>query len=334
MDFIKQLPNSKGFSTILVIINHLTKQAIFIPSHNMVDTPQVAQLFLIHVFSKHGVPAHITSDRGSEFISHFFHSLGKLLQMRLHFTSGYHPEGDRQTECTNQVLEQYLWTYTNYQQDNWATLLPMAEFAYNNATNTMTGVSSFFVNKGYHPEFTADPQANTLLAEVQMFVADLEHIQVELKENIAQAQERYWKNADKHRAEAPKLEVSNQAYVKVKFFRTRWPSKKLSEKNLGPFDVIGKPGTHSITLRLPHQFCSIHPVFHVSQLEPACPNPFPLQQQPLLPPLEVNGEMEYKVSKILDSKLDRCCRPNNRLHYLVCWMGYEGTDEETSWISA
>src|SRR5260221_12286106 len=156
----------------------------------------------------------------------------------------------------------------NYQQDDWATLLPMAEFAYNNATNAMMGVSPFFVNKGYHPEFTADPQANTLLAEVQMFVADLEHIQVELKENIAQAQERYWKNADKHRAEAPKLEVSNQAYVKVKFFRTRWPSKKLSEKNLGPYDMIGKPGTHSITLHLPHQFHSVHLVFHVSQLEP------------------------------------------------------------------
>src|SRR5260221_11215385 len=55
MDFIKQLPDSKGFSTILVIIDHLTKQAIFIPSHNTVDTPQVAQLFLIHVFSKHSL---------------------------------------------------------------------------------------------------------------------------------------------------------------------------------------------------------------------------------------------------------------------------------------
>src|SRR5260370_22289970 len=126
MDFIKQLPDSEGFSTILVIVDHLTKQAIFIPSHNMVNAPQVARLFLIHIFSKHGVPVHITSDRGSEFVSHFFHSLGKLLQMRLHFTSGYHPEGDGQTECTNQVLEQYLQTYTNYQHDNWATLLLMA----------------------------------------------------------------------------------------------------------------------------------------------------------------------------------------------------------------
>src|SRR5258708_4679409 len=274
MDFIEQLPDSKGFSAILVIVDHLTKQVIFIPSHDMANAPQVAWLFLIHIFSKHGVPAHVTSDRGSEFISHFFCSLGKLLWMRLHFTSGYHPEGDGQTEHTNQVLEQYLRTYTNYQQDNWAMLLPMAKFAYNNATNVTMGVSPFFANKGYHLEFTADLQADTSSAEVQTFVADLEHTQAELKENITQAQERYQKNADKHRAEAPELKVGSRAYVKAKFFRTRQPSKKLLEKNLGPFDVIGKPGTHSITLRLPRQFHSIHPVFHVSQLEPARPNPF------------------------------------------------------------
>src|SRR5258706_8823070 len=60
MDFIEQLPDSEGFSTIQVIIDCLTKQAIFIPSHDMVDAPQVAQLFLIHIFSKDGVPAHVT----------------------------------------------------------------------------------------------------------------------------------------------------------------------------------------------------------------------------------------------------------------------------------
>src|SRR5258708_26570234 len=144
MDFIEQLPASEVFSAILVVINQLTKQAIFIPSHNTVNGPQVAWLFLTHVFSKHGVPAHITSDCGSEFVLHFFCSLGKLLRMRLHFTSGYHPEADRQTEHANQVLEQYLWGYMNYQQDNWATLLLMAKFTYNNATNTTTGVSPFF----------------------------------------------------------------------------------------------------------------------------------------------------------------------------------------------
>src|SRR5258705_11595894 len=118
MDFIKQLPASEDFSAILVVIDHLMKQVIFIPSHDTVNALQAVQLFLTHVFSKHGVPSHVTSDQGSEFILHFFCSLGKLLQMRLHFTSGYHLEGYRQTECTNQVLEQYLQDYTNYQQDN------------------------------------------------------------------------------------------------------------------------------------------------------------------------------------------------------------------------
>src|SRR5258708_15810923 len=152
--------------------------------------------------------------------------------MRLHFTLGYHPEGDGQMEQTNQVLEQYLWVYMNYQQDNWVTLLPMAEFTYNNTMNTTTGVSPFFANKGYHLEFTADPQVETSSAEVQAFMADLECVQAELKENIAQAQERYQKNADKHSMKAPELKIGDQAYVKVQFFRTRRPSKKLSEKNL------------------------------------------------------------------------------------------------------
>src|SRR5258707_15102611 len=102
--------------------------------------------------------------------------------------------------------------------------------------------------------------------------------------------------------EAPELKIGNQAYVKAKFFRTWQPSKKLSEKNLGPYDMTGKPGTRSFSLRLPCQFRSVHPVFHVSQLEPTRPNPFPLQQQ--LPPLllQIDGELEYKVSEILDSK--------------------------------
>ena len=78
--------------------------------------------------------------------------------MKLHFTSGYHPEGDGQTECTNQTLEQYLRVYCNYQQDNWASLLPHAEFAYNNAPSAMTGILPFFANKGYHPNLAIHPE--------------------------------------------------------------------------------------------------------------------------------------------------------------------------------
>jgi len=118
MDFIEQLPQSGDFTAILVIVDRLSKQSIFILTTDDITAPQLAQLFLVHVFSKHGVPSHVTSDRGSEFGSHFFRSLRKVLDMKLHFTSGYHPEGDGQTEQVNQTLEQYLRIYCNYQQDN------------------------------------------------------------------------------------------------------------------------------------------------------------------------------------------------------------------------
>jgi len=67
--------------------------------------------------------------------------------MWLYFTLDYHSKGDRQTKHMNQTLEQYLHVYCNYQQDNWSELLPLAEFAYNNALSAITGVFLFFANK-------------------------------------------------------------------------------------------------------------------------------------------------------------------------------------------
>ena len=160
MDFIEQLPTSDGYTSILVVIDRASKQAIFIPTHDTITSEQLADLFVLHVFSKHGIPSHVTSDRGSEFVSQFFRALGKALEMELHFTSGYHPEADGQTERANQTLEQYIRIYCSYQQDNWSKLLPIAEFAYNNAPNASTGISPFFANKGYHPNFSIHPDYN------------------------------------------------------------------------------------------------------------------------------------------------------------------------------
>ena len=146
---IEKLPLSSGHDTILVILDWLTKQSIFVPTVDTITAPMRSQLFILHVFSKHGVLSHVTSDCRLQFVSLFFWTLGKALDMKLHFTSGYQPEGNRQTKCMNQTLEQYLRVYCNYQQANWSDLLPIAEFAYNNAPNATTGISPFFANKGY-----------------------------------------------------------------------------------------------------------------------------------------------------------------------------------------
>jgi hypothetical protein len=72
MDFIEHLPESDRHTTILVIVDRLSKQGIFIPTVDEITAPRLAQLFIIHVFSKYGVPSHVTCDRGSEFVSCFF----------------------------------------------------------------------------------------------------------------------------------------------------------------------------------------------------------------------------------------------------------------------
>ena len=100
--------------------------------------------------------------------------------MKLHFTSSYHPEGNGQTERMNQTLEQYLQVYCNYQEDNWSDLLPIAEFAYNNAPNATTGISPFFANKGYHPSITAHLDRDLVSSTARHFVTDLEELHTQL----------------------------------------------------------------------------------------------------------------------------------------------------------
>jgi len=222
--------------------------------------------------------------------------------MELHFTSGYHPEGDGQTKQANQTLEQYLRMYCNYQQDNWSDVLPLAKFTYNNAPSTMTGVSPFFANKGYHPNLAVHPKHDLSLAQAREYTVDLESLHEYLCEEMAAAQKRYQGPADARRSPTPDFKVGDQVFVKAKYFRSTQPSKKLSEKNLVPYPIIAQVGTLSFTIHLPDSMHAVHPVFHVSQLEPATPNTIPNQSQPPPPSIEVNGEPKFEIIEILNSK--------------------------------
>src|SRR5258706_13917166 len=135
----------------------------------------------------------------------------------------------------------------NYQQDDWSSLLLLAEFAYNNAMNEMTRVSPFFANKGYHPSIAVELDIQVSSTGAQHFIADLDNLHAELKWSIAKAQEHYQKYADEHCSPVPLLKIGDRVYVKAKYFCTAQPSKKLSEKNLGPYEIITSPAhTHSL----------------------------------------------------------------------------------------
>jgi len=107
--------------------------------------------------------------------------------MKLHFTSGYHPEADGQMEQMNQTLEQYLRIYCNYQQSDWFRLLPLVEFTINNSPSATTRQSPFFSNKGYYPWFWVQTGLKPISELWKPFLAELDNMHKELKENIAKA---------------------------------------------------------------------------------------------------------------------------------------------------
>jgi len=108
--------------------------------------------------------------------------------------------------------------------------------------------------------------------------------------------------------------------------------KKLSEKYLGPYKIIAQPSPQSFTLRLLDTMRAVHPVFHISMFKPSTPNIFQQHSKPPLAPVIIDGEPEYEISKIVDSKIDR--QRAYKLLYKVIWLGYENTNNDSKWLLA
>ena len=254
-------------------------------------------------------------------------ALANHLQVTLKFSTAYHPETDGQTERTNQTLESYLRLYCNYQQDNWPDLLPLAEFAYNNATHSATQVSPFFANYGYNPRASITLDVSIPDANAHDFSKSLSDLHDYLREQIAIAQAQYQGPADRRRSPTPPEFVPGAlVWLNAKNIKTSRPSKKLDHKRLGPFEITKKISDNAFRLKLPHAMRFIHPVFHSSLLSIHRPNPIPNRIQPPPPPIEVDGQTEYEVTAILDSR-----RFRRKLQYLVQWTGYETTNESATW---
>jgi transposase InsO family protein len=144
MDFITGLPHtSKGYDSIWVIVDRLTKVAHFIPVNTTYKCSQLAKLYMAQIVYLHGVLKKIVSDRGSQFTSRFWKSLHDNMGTKLNFGSTYHPQTDGQTERTNQALEDMLRACVLRHGGSWDKSLPYAEFSYNNSYQASLEMSPF-----------------------------------------------------------------------------------------------------------------------------------------------------------------------------------------------
>ena len=142
-------PTATTLSTSVLIDSRKWHTSIPLPP-TLLQNRQLNCIFQ-YVFKNHRLPGNIVSDRGAQFTSKFTSRLLELCDIKSNKSTAFHPQTDGQTEHVNQVLEQYPRIFCDYQQDYWYQLLPFAEFIYNNAQNTSTGVSLFYANYGYHP---------------------------------------------------------------------------------------------------------------------------------------------------------------------------------------
>jgi Integrase zinc binding domain len=152
LDLITDLPTSKGYDSVLTIVDHdCSKAAIFLPCQKTIDAEEVAQLYVQHVFPHFGHPHHGISNQDPCFTSHFTHQMCALLGITQNISTTYHPQMDGQSECANQWVEQYICIYGNSQQDDWADLLPLAQFVHNSWPNVSTKWTPFELLYGANP---------------------------------------------------------------------------------------------------------------------------------------------------------------------------------------
>jgi hypothetical protein len=323
MDFIEPLPVSNGYDSILVVVDRLTKWAIFVPAKTTWRAQDLAQAFFDFVATQHGLPSAILSDRGSKFVSIFWRSLTSRFGINLRLSTSYQPQTDGQTERTNQSLEHYLRIHCEYKQKDWSSLLGLAAFAYNNSVHSTIKCSPFFANFGYHPRWIEETAATT---KDNRMVGSIEALHAECVRNIEDANASFAKHYDKYRSAPPNFEVGDMVLVSMRDIRTKRPAKKLDWKFMGPYPILAKIGSHAYRLGLPSS-AKIHDVFNVSRLEPWKSNG---QVDEAPPPLIVDGEEEHEIEDIVDERTKGRGK-SRRKEYLVRWKGYEGTLEEATW---
>ena len=173
VNHITGLPNSHSFNSVMVMVDHgLTKGVIYCPCTKNIDAAGVAQLFFAHFFPQFGLHSKVISDRGPQFASAFTRELACLLQYDIALSTTYHPQTDGETEWVNQELETYLRLFTSTKLREWSTLHPMAEFAHNSATHSVTQKTPFSLMMGYKP-WAYPPLSITFLPNLESQLSDL-----------------------------------------------------------------------------------------------------------------------------------------------------------------
>ncbi|RVW69998.1 Retrovirus-related Pol polyprotein from transposon 17.6 [Vitis vinifera] len=304
MDFIEGLPSSNGYTSIMVVVDRLTKYAHFVTLKHPFTAVIIAKAFVANVGTK------------------------------LCMSSSYHPQSDGQTEVVNRTLEQYLQCFAGDQPRKWLEWIPWAEFSYNTSTHFSTKMTPFEAVYGIpHPRLLAYVPGTFHVQAVDEYLRDRDAILRELRYNLLLAQDRMKCQADQHRREASFL-VGDYVYLKIQPYRQTSmafrSSMKLAPCFFDPYKVIAKVGPVAYKLALPLG-SQIHDVFHVSLLKKHLGPVTATSTQ--LPPVSDTSTVLPQPEAVLDRRVIHKGKYRPKSEILVKWVGVPAEDAtwENEW---
>ena len=208
------------------------------------------------------------SNRGPQFAARMTRELNKMLGIETKLSTAYHSETDRQTERTNQELEQYLRMYVNHRQNNWAEWLATVEFAFNNKVHTATKMLLFQVNYGREPRMGFDIRKKGKNEKAEEFVKEIKERHKEARAALVKSQEEMKRQVDRSRKEEEEYGIGDKVLISTKHFSAELMKrvmKKLTEKFIGLYVVRKIVSENAVKLKLPVSL-RVHLVVNVRRL--------------------------------------------------------------------
>ena len=164
-------------------------------------------------------------------------------------------------------------------------------------------VTPFFTNKGFHPKVEVSLQS-VVLGTAHQVATDFQELHQYLCDQISCAIKQYEVHSASRRLPIPPFQVGDTVWLDASHIKTTCPSKKLDHQFLGPFPIVERVSSHAFRLGLPLTLSNIHPVFHVSLLQPTSASSIPNQLTDPPPPIQLDNSREWEVDQILDCKVD------------------------------
>ncbi|KAI0997026.1 hypothetical protein K3495_g11161 [Podosphaera aphanis] len=323
------LTRNKDDPQFLMVITDRLLKGVTLEAMKTMNAEECAERFLQCHYCFHGFPQAITSDRGSNWVGDFWRHLCRLTGIEQRLSTAFHPETNGATERMNQEVLAYLRAFISFSQLEWASMLPTAQLAINNRDSTVSNLSPFFLEHGYHDdpiELKSPPIKGTKSTpgkRAENFVTRILEAQEFAAAAMAVAQQAMEEQANRKQAPSTKYQVGDKVWLSLKNIATPQPKKKLAWVN-AKYSVTKVISPHVVELDVPSK---VWPRFHVELLRKASQDPLPSQlQDDIQPAPKISGDHpddipEQTVERILRAERMRRGRGYVR-RLLVKWKGF------------